>query len=129
MTSDSGSSQATSNLKYLLLLIVVILAPVILTWIVTSPRKSDANFDHLLNAGKTYYDSGEAQKAIKAFTQVLQHKPTETDLLLNLANAYRLANEPEEVIKYAKEALAVDNNIAAGHFLIGCAHLLSLIHI
>ncbi len=123
MTSDSGSSQATSNLKYLLLLIVVILAPVILTWIVTSPRKSDANFDHLLNAGKTYYDSGEAQKAIKAFTQVLQHKPTETDLLLNLANAYRLANEPEEVIKYAKEALAVDNNIAAGHFLIGCAHL------
>ena len=102
---------------------VVVLAPVIFTWFTISPGKSDADFDRLLNAGKTYYDSGEAQKAIDAFSQALQHKPTETDLLLNLANAHRLANQPAEVIKYAGEALAIDNNIGAGHFLIGCARL------
>ncbi|MGB0548530.1 MAG: FG-GAP-like repeat-containing protein [Limisphaerales bacterium] len=123
MTADSGSGQAPSNAKYLLLLVVVVLAPVIFTWFTTSPGKSDADFDRLLNAGKTYYDSGEAQKAIDAFSQALQHKPTETDLLLNLANAHRLADQPAEVIKYASEALAIDNNIGAGHFLIGCARL------
>ena len=123
MTADSGSSQATSNAKYLLLIVLVVLAPVIFTWITTDPSKSDIDVDHLLNAGKTYYDSGEAQKAIDAFSLALQHKPTETDLLINLANAYRLANKSEDVIKYAKEALAIDNNIGAGHFLIGCAHL------
>ena len=123
MASDSGSSQATSNAKYLLLIVLVVLAPVIFTWITTDPSKSDIDVDHLLNAGKTYYDSGEAQKAIDAFSLALQHKPTETDLLINLANAYRLANKSEDVIKYAEEALAIDNNIGAGHFLIGCAHL------
>ena len=123
MTADSGSSQATSNAKYLLLIVLVVLAPVIFTWITTDPSKSDIDVDHLLNAGKTYYDSGEAQKAIDAFSLALQHKPTETDLLINLANAYRLANKSEDVIKYAEEALAIDNNIGAGHFLIGCAHL------
>jgi len=123
MTADYGSSQATSNAKYLLLIVLVVLAPVIFTWITTDPSKSDIDVDHLLNAGKTYYDSGEAQKAIDAFSLALQHKPTETDLLINLANAYRLANKSEDVIKYAEEALAIDNNIGAGHFLIGCAHL------
>ena len=123
MTADSGSSQAPSNAKFLVLLVLVVLAPVIFTWLTTSPGKSEADFDRLLNAGKTYYDTGEAQKAINAFSQVLQHKPTEIDLLLNLANAHRLANQPEEVIKYASEALAIDNNIGAGHFLVGCAHL------
>ena len=98
MTADSGSGQTPSNAKYLLLLVVVVLAPVIFTWFTTSPGKNDADFDRLLNAGKTYYDSGEAQKAIDAFSQALQHKPTETDLLLNLANAHRLANQPAEVI-------------------------------
>ena len=63
MTADSGSGQAPSNAKYLLLLVVVVMAPVIFTWFTTSPGKSDADFDRLLNAGKTYYDSGEAQKA------------------------------------------------------------------
>ena len=123
MTADSGSGQAPSNAKYLLLLVVVVVAPVIFTWFTTSPGKSDADFDRLLNAGKTYYDSGKAQKAIDAFSQALQHKPTEIDLLLNLANAHRLADQPSEVIKYAGEALAIDNNIGAGHFLIGCANL------
>ena len=73
---------------------MVVVAPVIFTWFTTSPGKSNADFDRLLNAGKTYYDSGEAQKAIDAFSQALQHKPTETDLLLNLANAHRLATNP-----------------------------------
>ena len=123
MTADSGSSKAPSNAKFLVLLVLVVLAPVIFTWIITSPDKSEADFDRLLNAGKTYYDTGETQKAIDAFSQVLQHKPTETDLLLNLANAHRLANQPEDVIKFASEALAIDNNIGAGHFLVGCAHL------
>ena len=72
MTADSGSGQAPSNAKYLLLLVVV-LAPVIFTWFTTSPGKSNADFDRLLNAGKTYYDSGEAQKARDAFSEVLEH--------------------------------------------------------
>ena len=61
MTADSGSSQAPSNAKFLLLLVIVVLAPVIFTWLTTTPGKSEADFDRLLNAGKIYYDTGEAQ--------------------------------------------------------------------
>ncbi|MFL3665126.1 MAG: FG-GAP-like repeat-containing protein, partial [Verrucomicrobiota bacterium] len=123
MTEDSGTGQAPSQAKYLLLLVAVVLAPVVFTWLTSSPAQSDVNFDLLINAGKTHYEAGEAQDSIDAFTRALKSKPTETDLLLNLANAHRLANHPVEVIKYAKEALAIDANLAAGHFLIGCAHL------
>ena len=123
MTEDSGSGQAPSQAKYLLLLVAVVLAPVVFTWLTSSPAQSDVDFDLSINAGKTHYEAGEAQESIDAFTRALKSKPTETDLLLNLANAHRLANHPLEVIKYAKEALAIDANLDAGHFLIGCAHL------
>ena len=123
MTEDSGTGQAPSQAKYLLLLVAVVLAPVVFTWLTSSPAQSDVDFDLSINAGKTHYEAGEAQESIDAFTRALKSKPTETDLLLNLANAHRLANHPVEVIKYAKEALAIDANLAAGHFLIGCAHL------
>ena len=123
MTEDSGTGQAPSQAKYMLLLIAVVLAPVVFTWLTSSPTQSDADFDLSINAGKTHYEAGEAQESIDAFTRALKSKPTETDLLLNLANAHRLANHPLEVIKYAKEALAIDPNLDAGHFLIGCAHL------
>ena len=123
MAEVPETGQVSSNSKYLLLLVIVILAPVAFTWLSTNSKTSDADFYRLLNVGKTYYDSGKAQKSIDAFSEALLHKPTETDLLLNLANAYRLANEPNNVIKFANEALAIDNNLGAGHFLIGCAYL------
>jgi hypothetical protein len=123
MTEDSDTGQAPSPAKYLLLLVAVVLALIIFTWLTSTPAQSDADFDQSINAGKTHYEADEAQEAIDAFTRALKFKPTETDLLLNLANAHRLANHPVEVIKYAKEALAIDANLAAGHFLIGCAHL------
>ncbi len=123
MTADSDTGQTQSSTKFLLLLVAIVLAPVIFTWLTSTPGQSDAEFDQSINAGKTYYEAGEAQKAIEAFTRALKSKPTEIDLLLNLANAHRLANHPEEVIKLAQEALAIDVNLAAGHFLVGCAHL------
>ncbi len=123
MTADSDIGQTQSPTKFLLLLVAVVLAPVIFTWLTSTPGQSDAEFDQSINAGKTYYEAGEAQKAIEAFTRALKSKPTEIDLLLNLANAHRLANQPEGVIKYAQEALDIDVNLAAGHFLIGCAQL------
>ena len=123
MTEDSGTGQAQSSARYLLLLVAVVLAPVVLTWLTSATGRDDADFDQLLNDGKAYYEAGQAPQAINAFTASLKFKPTETDLLLNLANAHRLANAPTQVIQFAKEALAIDVNLGAAHFLIGCAHL------
>ncbi len=123
MTEESGAGQTQSSVKYLLLLVVVVLAPVIFTWLTSTPGRSEADFDQLLETAKAHYEAGEAQPAIDAFAQALEAKPTETDLLLNLANAHRLANAPEQVIRFATEALAIDGNLGAAHFLIGAAHL------
>ena len=123
MTEDSGTGQAQSSARYLLLLVAVVLAPVVLTWLTSATGRDDADFDQLLNDGKAYYEAGQPQQAINAFAGSLKFKPTETDLLLNLANAHRLANAPTQVIQFAKEALAIDVNLGAAHFLIGCAHL------
>jgi len=57
MTEDSGSGQAPSPAKYLLLLVAVVLAPVIFTWLTSTPAQSDADFDQSINAGKTHYST------------------------------------------------------------------------
>ena len=116
MTAGSGTGQAQTSAKYLLLLVVVVLAPVIFTWLTSAPDRGDTDFDQLLEAGKTHYETGQAQQAIDAFARALKAKRTETDLLLNLANAHRLANQPAEVIKYAREAWLSTSTSAPGIF-------------
>ena len=72
MTEDSGTGQAPSPTKYLLLLVAVVLAPVLFTWLTSTPAQSDADFDQSIEAGKTHYEAGEAQQAIDAFGQALK---------------------------------------------------------
>ena len=66
MTEDSGTGQAPSQAKYLLLLVAVVLAPVVFTWLTSTPAQSDTGFEQAINAGKTHYEAGEAQEAIDA---------------------------------------------------------------
>ena len=57
MTAGSGTGQSQTSAKYLLLLVLVVLAPVILTWLTSMPGRGEVDFDQLLEAGKTRCNS------------------------------------------------------------------------
>ncbi len=101
-----------------LLLMALVLFP-----LVSKFRNGGDEFTRLTNAGKIQYDRGETAKAIATFEQARALHPTQPDALLNLANAHLLANQPETTVKLAAEALLLDHNSAAAHYLMGCAYL------
>lgn len=89
-------------------------------------RKSgapDDEFLRLTNIGKSHLDRSDGAKAVEAFQQALQLKPTLADAQLNVASALLLANRPAESIEIARKVLEVDPNSAAAHYLVGCASL------
>src|SRR5262245_53710117 len=85
--------------------------------------KSTDPFIRLTNLGKSQLEGGDASKAVDFFRQALALQPTLLEAHLNLANAYLLANQPDNVLQQTRQALQLDPNSAAAHYLAGCAYL------
>jgi tetratricopeptide (TPR) repeat protein len=87
-------------------------------------KKTDSDdFTRLSNLGKSALEKADSAKAVEVFSQALKLAPTSPDAQLNLANAFLLANQPENAIKQAETVLSVEPNSAAAYYIIGCANL------
>lgn len=80
-------------------------------------------FVSAMNSGKNYLDQGQADKALPLFERAVALQPSRPDALLNLANASLLANQPTNAIRFAREALTFDRNLAAAYYVAGCGYL------
>ncbi len=85
----------------------------------------EALFIDTMNTGKNYLDQGRAaaEKAIEVFKEARAMNNASSDALLNLANAYLLANQAQEASEAARAATGVDRQDPAGHYLLGCSLL------
>ena len=88
-----------------------------------TPGAAGDEFARLMNVGKNYYDKSEAARAIEPFRQAVSLNPAHLDAQLNLANAYLLAGDPTNALPHALEAAKLDHNVAAAHYVAGCAYL------
>ncbi|MDX1951764.1 MAG: FG-GAP-like repeat-containing protein [Verrucomicrobiota bacterium] len=86
-------------------------------------EKPQEAFLRLMNSGKNYLDSGDAQKALSTYQEALRIDPVNLDLQLNLANTWLALNNSSNAARHASEAIALDHNSAAAHYLLGLAHL------
>lgn len=86
-------------------------------------RTSDDGFIPLMSRGNGLLDQGDAPGAIAAYQEALRLSPQSTDVRLNLANAYLLADRPADAAAAGRQALELDHNNAAAHYLLGCALL------
>lgn len=60
-----------------------------------------------------------AQKAIVAFKKSLQLNPYQSGVLLELADAYEMAEDDDSALKTYERALAIDPNSAINYFCLG----------
>ncbi len=103
---------------------VFILAIAATAWWSHSPSEGDeARFANLMGSGRTFYDHGDANRAIDVFEQARGMNPANPDVHLNLANAFLLANRPELAATHAGEAAHLEPNNPAAHYVLGCALL------
>ena len=91
-------------------------------WFRAQPSGRDAFVD-VMNDGKNYFESGDAERAIVAFSKGVSLKPSDSDARLNLANAYLLAGQAVNAGREADEALKLEPESPAAFFVKGCAHL------
>ena len=87
----------------------------------------EAAFIEAMNTGKNYLDQGRqgAPKAIEVFLQAVSLNSGDADAALNLANAYLLDNKPEQALASAEKVIAINRQLAAGHYIRGCSLLRS----
>ena len=91
--------QRFSDLTIERLFVALLLALCALT--LSCNRQSADDFSRLTNLGRTYYEKGEPEKAIKSFEEAVRLNPSHPDARLNLANAYLAANQPEKALTEA----------------------------
>ena len=84
---------------------------------------TSAGFTQLMNRGNGLLEKGDAAVAIDVYSQALRLSPESTDVRLNLANAYLLADRPDDAARMCRQTLELDPNSAAAYYLLGCALL------
>ena len=89
------------------------------------PSSNAKLFMEVMNSGKNMLNQGVsgAEKASENFARAVELDPGDFDARLNLANALLLLGRTDEVLAQTSEALKLNPNAAAAHYLAGCAHV------
>lgn len=88
-----------------------------------STSGAEDQFVTWMNSGKTFGAQGDVPRALEVFRKSLALNPQNPDVHANLANAYLLANQPDQAARHAAETAHLEPSAAAGHYLLGCALL------
>jgi len=87
------------------------------------PPERTEIFLQAMQSGRNYYDTAETEKAVGAFSQAVGIMPASLEARLNLANASLLHGDTTNAIRQADEAIKLNHDNAAAHFVLGCAYL------
>jgi tetratricopeptide (TPR) repeat protein len=82
--------------------------------------KQDA--EYLENLGIAYLNSGETEKGLDVFKQLLQRRPSDPQILEMLAQACYDAKKWDDAIGYWDQVLALDKENASALYMIGMSY-------
>lgn len=71
-------------------------------------RKDPNNVEAWEHLGNLYFDAGEPEKAIRAYTKALELNPKNTSVLVDCGVMYRQNKQFEKAVEFFGKALAID---------------------
>jgi tetratricopeptide (TPR) repeat protein len=80
------------------------------------------NAEQIHQAGVSYYESGEFEKAIEAYKHALKLKPDSQEFYYNLGMAYSSLGRYKEAIEAYNNAIRIKPDYAAAYYNLGHAH-------
>src|ERR1044071_6605789 len=86
-------------------------------------RAPGETFTTVMTRGQGFLEKGDATNAIASYSKAVAMVPESVDAHLDLANAYLLAGNNQDVIGQSQQALKLDHSSAAADYLMGCAYL------
>ena len=84
---------------------------------VSSTHASEGRADAL-----RYYQSGNYQKAIDLWTEILQLNPNDASTANNIGIAYRQIRQPRKSLEYAQKAIELSPDYGHAYYTLGLAH-------
>jgi tetratricopeptide (TPR) repeat protein len=109
------------TLSFLILLLLNLPSPLFTAFAsehkVSSTHASEGRADAL-----RYYQSGNYQKAIDVWTEILQSNPKDAGTANNIAIAYRQLRQPGKALEYAQKAIELSPDYAHDYYTLGLAH-------
>lgn len=85
-------------------------------------RGYNRNNDYLQNLGNAYMNTAQYEKGIELFKEVLKKKPSDQELLYEVAQANFKAGKFQEAIDYWDQLLTLDKNNARVLYMIGLSY-------
>jgi len=89
----------------------------------TDKIAQDASIEELLRKGASFYDKGMIDKAIDAFTEVLEIDPDDREAHYNLGNAYADKGMSDEAIAMYKKAVENDPEFVDAYLNLSMLYL------
>ncbi|TKB11337.1 tetratricopeptide repeat protein [Desulforhopalus sp. IMCC35007] len=84
-----------------------------------SVQKDSKDVDSWTKLAHAYFEMGAFDKAINAYTKILEIKPDDSDAYTDLGVMYRRNKQPEKAINSFKKAIELDQNNVHAQFNVG----------
>ena len=78
--------------------------------------------DYLENLGSAYINAGQIEKGIEMYKEVLKRKPTDMEMLYQVAQAYYKVGKYQEAIDYWDQVFGLDKTNAKALYMIGLSY-------
>jgi tetratricopeptide (TPR) repeat protein len=82
-------------------------------------KSNPDNYDALVGIANSYYDLGDAHKAIEYYDRAIKINPRDAGVIVDMGAMYRQLNNPDKAVELFNRAIKIDPNLPQAYFNLG----------
>ena len=91
--------------------------------IITAPiSDTQLTFDDLLNMGNEAFNKQKYEIAIDYYTKAIIYNPSDQDVMLKIANTYKILGDNKKAISFYQKTIDIDNENTDSYFNLGLVY-------
>lgn len=91
--------------------------------IITTPiTEAQLTYDDLINMANEAFDKQKYEIAIDYYTKAIIYNPSDYDVMLRIANSYKILGDNKKAINFYKKTIDIDNENTDSYFNLGLVY-------